>query len=197
MPNRTIPDRPTPDRAAPGRTAPGRPIPDLPETPKLAENIAHFARALRRAGLPIGPGRVLEAIRAVTLAGFTDRRDFYWTLHACFVSRPEHRATFAQVFRLFWRDPRYMERMMSLLLPAMRGTHEERAAKPAEKRAAEALLDTAAPEPRPTPESDDEIGIAADSSATASADERLRRLDFEQMSASEMARAREMVARLE
>ena len=38
---------------------------ELPDDPKLAGNITHFARALRRAGLPIGPGRVIDAIRAV------------------------------------------------------------------------------------------------------------------------------------
>ncbi|MEL7174152.1 MAG: VWA domain-containing protein, partial [Pseudomonadota bacterium] len=86
---------------------------EIPADPKLTGNITHFARALRKAGLPIGPGRVLDAIRAVEAAGFTDKQDFYWTLHACFVNRPEQRATFAQVFRLYWRDPRYLEHMMS------------------------------------------------------------------------------------
>ncbi|NVK62627.1 MAG: VWA domain-containing protein, partial [Rhodobacteraceae bacterium] len=57
----------------------------VPDDPRLAQNIIHFARALRRAGLPVGPGRVIDAIRAVAAAGFTDRMDFYWTLHACFV----------------------------------------------------------------------------------------------------------------
>ncbi len=91
---------------------------DLPDNPKLAGNITHFARALRRAGLPIGPGRVIDAIRAVEVAGFTDKTDFYWTLHACFVNRPEHRTIFAQLFRLYWRDPRYLEHMMAAMLPA-------------------------------------------------------------------------------
>ena len=121
---------------------------DLPDDPKLAHNITHFARALRRAGLPIGPGRVIDAIRAVQAAGFTDRRDFYWTLHACFVNRPEHRTVFAQLFRLYWRDPRYLEHMMAAMLPAIRGVQEDRAASPAEKRAAEALLDGAEAPPR-------------------------------------------------
>ena len=84
---------------------------------KLPANIAHFARALRKAGLPVGTGRVLDAIRAVEVAGFTDRRDFYFTLQACFVSRPEHREVFAQVFRLFWRDPAFIDHMMALLAP--------------------------------------------------------------------------------
>ncbi len=43
----------------------------LPDDGKLAHNIAHFARALRKAGLPIGPGRVIDAIRAVEAVGFT------------------------------------------------------------------------------------------------------------------------------
>ncbi|MDX1781099.1 MAG: VWA domain-containing protein, partial [Thalassovita sp.] len=60
---------------------------ELPENPKLTHNITHFARALRKAGLPVGPGHTLDAIRALAAAGFTEREDFYWTLHACFVSR--------------------------------------------------------------------------------------------------------------
>ena len=173
-----------------------RPL-DLPENPQLAQNIIHFARALRRAGLPIGPGRVIDAIRAVQAAGFSSRQDFYWALHACFVNRPEDRAVFAQVFRLYWRDPRYLEHMMSLLLPAMRGVQEERAAKPAEKRAAEALLEGAGPEP-PAPDGapEDPPQIEIDASRTLSAEERLRRLDFEQMSTEEIAQVKRMLARL-
>ena len=100
---------------------PEYPALELPDDPKLAQNITHFARALRRAGLPIGTGRILDAITAVQAAGFSEKRDFYWTLQACFVSRPEHRTVFAQIFRLYWRDPRYLEHMMSMLLPAVRG----------------------------------------------------------------------------
>jgi len=173
--------------------------PDLaiPENGKLAANITHFARALRRAGLPIGPGRTLDAIRAVEAAGFTERTDFYWTLHACFVSRPEHRATFAQVFRLFWRDPRYLEHMMAAMLPAIRGVAEERQAQAAEKRAAEALLDGLAPEmPDPPEAPDEETEIRIDASRTASEEERLRALDFEQMTSDEVAAARRMLSRL-
>ena len=119
---------------------------DLPDHPRLAENITHFARALRRAGLPVGPGRVIDAVRAIEAAGFSNKADFYWALHACFVNRPEHRATFSQVFRLYWRDPRFLEHMMSMMLPAVRGVQEERKAAAAEKRAAEALLDGLQPQ---------------------------------------------------
>jgi uncharacterized protein with von Willebrand factor type A (vWA) domain len=169
----------------------------LPEHGRLAENIAHFARALRKAGLPLGPGRLIEAIRAVEAAGFSSRADFYWALHASFVSRPEQRQTFAQVFRLFWRDPRYLEHMMAAMLPAVRGVQEERGADAAAKRAADALLDGV---DRPAPDigssEEDETKIEIDATLTMSSEERLRSLDFEQMSAAEMAEARRMLSRL-
>ena len=167
---------------------------EIPEDGKLAENLAHFARALRKAGLPVGPGRTLDAIRAVEAAGFARKDDFFHTLQAVFVSRPEERSTFAQVFRLFWRDPRYMEHMMSLMLPQVRGVAEERAAQAAEKRAAEALLDGQLPPMPETGEAPEQIEI--DASATMSAEERLKTLDFEQMSTAEIAEARRMLSRL-
>ncbi|MFD0858109.1 vWA domain-containing protein [Roseovarius aquimarinus] len=173
--------------------------PDLaiPETPRLALNIVHFARALRRAGMPVGTGRILDAVRAVGAAGFTSKRDFYWTLHAACVTRPEHRAVFGQIFRLYWRDPRFLEHMMGLLIPTMRGLNEDRAAQAAEKRAAEALLDGAEAPERDIPEPKDEDALLEiDASATHSARERLRNLDFEQMGMAEIAEAQRMLARL-
>ncbi len=168
----------------------------LPDDPKLAQNITHFARALRRAGLAIGPGRVIDAIRAVAVVGFTQKADFFWTLHACFVSKPEEHLIFAQLFRLYWRDPEYLEQMMSFLRPMVRGTQEERAAAPAEKRAAEALLDGEERPLPPQPDTDDEIEIDIDATQTASAEERLRTLDFELMSVAEMNAAKAVLAKL-
>ncbi|KPP87170.1 MAG: Protein containing von Willebrand factor type A (vWA) domain [Rhodobacteraceae bacterium HLUCCA08] len=171
---------------------------DIPDDGKLAHNITHFARALRRAGLPVGPGRVLDAVRAVAAAGFSERADFYHTLQACFVSRPEHRLVFARAFHLYWRDPRYLEHMMSLMMPAVRGVQEERAAQAADKRAAEALLDGAQADlPQSEEHSDEELLIEVDASQTISTEEKLRTLDFEQMSVDEMAKARRLIAKLQ
>lgn len=169
---------------------------DIPEDGKLADNITHFARALRKAGLRIGPGRVIDAIRAVEAAGFSERMDFYWVLQASFVSRPEERAVFHQVFRLYWRDPRYLEHMMSLMLPAVHGVQEDRAAATAEKRAAEALLDGVDRELPERDEDDSGEEIEIDATATISAEERIKTLDFEQMSIAEIAEAKRMIARL-
>ncbi|SET73501.1 vWA domain-containing protein [Oceanicella actignis] len=169
----------------------------LPEDGKLAHNILHFARALRAAGVPVGPGRVVDAVRAVEAAGFSSRADFFWTLHACFVSRPEHRQVFAQTFRLFWRDPQFLEHMMSLLMPMVRGAAEPHKPRDAERRAAEALLAGAEAPPPPAVDEKDEAEIQIDARLTFSADEKLRQMDFEQMTAAEQARARAAIARLE
>ena len=166
----------------------------VPDDGKLAANIVHFSRALRKAGVPVGPGRVVDAVRAVEAVAFGDRADFYHTLQACFVARPEHREVFSQVFRLFWRDPQFLEQMRSLLAPLVRGGQEPHEPKAAERRAAEALLDGAE---RPRGEAAEEgEEVAVDATLTFSGEERLRRLDFEQMSAAEMAEARRAIASL-
>ncbi|MDF1855607.1 VWA domain-containing protein [Pseudooceanicola sp.] len=168
----------------------------LPQAPRLADNITHFARALRHAGLPIGPGRVLDAVQAVAVAGFSEREDFYWTLQACFVSRPDHRAIFDSVFRLFWRDPRHLETLVAVMAPALR----EAAPRPpaaAETRAAEALLAGLSPDQGPEDSAPDpKVELQVDVSDTASARERLKTLDFDQMTGAEMVMARRMIADL-
>jgi uncharacterized protein with von Willebrand factor type A (vWA) domain len=166
----------------------------LPDDGKLAENITHFARALRRAGLPVGTGRVIEAIRAVEAAGFTEKVDFYTTLEACFVSRPEHRQVFGQVFRLFWRDPKFLEHMMAMLMPLVRGVNAPPKPKDAERRAAEALTPDLPP-PARTEEEGAEVEVEA--VMTFSAAERLRHTDFDQMTVAEQAAARRAISRLD
>ena len=79
---------------------------------RLAENIMCFARTLRAAGLPVGPGRVLDAIRATETVGIGSREDFYWALHATLVNRREQQEIFDQAFHIFWRNPRLLERAM-------------------------------------------------------------------------------------
>ncbi|WP_316013899.1 VWA domain-containing protein [Roseobacter sp. HKCCA0434] len=169
----------------------------LPENPRLAGNITHFARALRRAGLPIGPGQVIDAIRAVEAAGFSEKQDFYWTLHACFVRKAEERAVFGQVFRLYWRDPQFLEKMMEMLTPMVRGVNETPDPMAAERRAAEALLDQPDAAPPDLPDAEEGELIEIDATLTFSAEEKLRRTDFEQMTGAELAEAKRMIARLE
>ncbi len=82
------------------------------EPSKLALNIMHFGRSLRSAGLPIGTGKIIDAVRAVELAGFRSSDDFYWALHGIFVSRPEHELIFSQGFHIFWRRPELLGKLL-------------------------------------------------------------------------------------
>src|SRR5438105_14794692 len=81
---------------------------------RLAENILYFARALRAAGIPVGPGAVLDALEAVQAARIGTREDFYWTLHAVFVKRHEHSILFDQAFRIFFRRRGLLEQLLAI-----------------------------------------------------------------------------------
>src|SRR5215831_18451392 len=86
---------------------------------RLLANLMHFARALRAAGLPVGPGKVLDAVAAVETVGITNRSDFYWTLHAVLVNRADQRLLFDQAFHVFWRNPELLKKMLALVLPEL------------------------------------------------------------------------------
>jgi len=168
----------------------------IPQDGRLSENITHFARALRRAGMPVGPERVLNAIRAVRSAGFSEKEDFFHVLEACFVSKPEHLALFRQTFKLFWRDPQFLEHMMKMLSPMLRDTSPPPKPPDAERRAAEALLDE--PEDKPLPQDSDDVQeFELDAELTWSADEKLRQTDFAQMTLAELNAAKRAIARIE
>ena len=175
-----------PERAAAGDEV-------RPEAPgRLAANLMHFARTLRAAGLPIGSGAVLDALRAVETVGLSRRDDFYWTLHAVFVRRAEQRPLFDEAFHVFWRNPRLLERITSLLLPTVH-TPPRGEAKPLSRRLSEALFAGAEGEARAR-EAEEEIEL--DATLTWSDREVLRARDFEQMSAAELTAAKAAIARL-
>ena len=159
------------------------------ERGRLAENILYFARALRAAGMPVGPGSVLDALAAVEAAGVGTREDFYWTLHAVFVKRCEHSVLFDQAFRLFFRKRGYLERMLAAMAPQAPGGPPE-LPKPGAQRVLDALFagDKKAEEDKPKTELDARL--------TVSDREVLERKDFAQMSAAEIAAAKDAIKRL-
>lgn len=158
-------------------------------TGRLAENIVHFARILRRAGLRVGPRQVLDAVEAVETAGIGAREEFYWTLRATLIKRHEEHEIFDQAFHVFWRNPKLLDKMMSLMLPEIEtppGADEDEKS----RRLAEALFgETALSEL-------EESEIEIDRSETFSGEEVLREKDFEKMSLAELAEAKAAIARL-
>jgi uncharacterized protein len=164
-----------------------------PQHGHLAENVMHFARVLRAAGLPIGPDRVLDAVRALEVAGVERRDDFYWTLASVFLDRREQFEIYDQAFHIFWRDPQLLERVMAMFLPQVYGRQgrDERAAS---SRVAEALY----PKPKKPPETPAEPPqeTQLDASLSFSSREVLQHADFETMTAEEIAQAKKMLANL-
>src|SRR6059058_5272606 len=90
----------------------------------LADNVVHFARVLRTAGIPVGPDRVLAALEAIEAVGFGRRDDVHAALSAVMLDRHEQQALFDDAFAAFWRDPKLLERMMAELLPKISGRRE-------------------------------------------------------------------------
>lgn len=158
---------------------------------KLHENIAYFARALRDAGIKVGPSSVVDASRAVQVAGITSRDDFYWTLHSVLINRREDHAVFDHAFWLFWRSRELVEKMLQMFSPQMRKDNDQQKSKAGQTRASQALFqDDKQAKPQDKPE------LEVDASLTYSGDEVLRGKDFAQMTVAEMEQAREAMSKL-
>lgn len=159
----------------------------------FAENIIHFGRTLRRAGLPVGPGKVLEAIKAVECAGLERRDDFYWTLHSIFVNRHDQWALFDQAFHIFWKNPDILKKMMDMMLPTTFLDQVNSDADEISKRLSQALAPDEAPS-SDTETEKEEIEINAE--LTTSSNELLQTKDFEDMSVEEAEEAKKAIKSL-
>jgi uncharacterized protein with von Willebrand factor type A (vWA) domain len=165
-----------------------------PESGRLAENVVHFARVLRRAGLPIGPAKVVDALRALQAVGVERRDDFYFALSAVLVDRREQQAIFDQAFELFWRDPKRLGRQLQDLLRQLGGAPRPGPERPAAvaQRLAQAMLPRVPP--LAPPAEDLPHDLVLDASMTMSRRELLRTRDFAGMTAEELAAAKRMIA---
>ncbi len=159
---------------------------------RFAANIMHFARVLRRAGLPVGPGKVLDAIRAVEAVGVGTRIDFYWTLHSVFVNRRDQRVLFDQAFHIFWRKPDLLEKMMQLMLPSI-SVDQLTDQQEVQRRLSEALSPAKQPGTGEAPEDAEQQLIELDATLSFSAREILQSKDFEDMSGEEVTAARRAI----
>jgi len=158
------------------------------ESGRLAENILYFARALRAAGIPVGPGAVLDALEAVKAAGVGTRDDFYWTLHAVFVKRHEHSMLFDQAFRIFFRRRGYVDQLLAMMLPQAPAVPQ--APQAGATRVHEALFSGLGDKLKKERE------IELDARLTVSDREVLQKKDFAQMTTAEIAAAKDAMKRL-
>jgi uncharacterized protein with von Willebrand factor type A (vWA) domain len=157
----------------------------------LPENILHFARALRAAGLPVGPGSVLDALAAIEAIGFGRKEDFRAALHAVFVKKHEHTLIFDQVFDIYWKRKGFLEKLIAMMSPQAKPNAKPKKAEAGATRVADALFKNA-----PRQEEKPQPSLDLDARLTMSQAEILQTRDFAQMSAAEIAEARQLIAKL-
>ncbi|HMO30857.1 VWA domain-containing protein [Enterovirga sp.] len=153
----------------------------------LADNVALFGRALRAAGIPVGPGAIVDAVGAVEAAGIRRREDLYWTLHSVLVSRREQMPVFDAAFRLFWRRRGFVEKLLAEMSPLAPGEKGREKPKPGETRVLEAM------QPRKARREEETVEREVSARLTASDRDVLKERDFAQMTAQEIARARRVI----
>jgi len=155
------------------------------ERSRLAENIVRFCRTLRGAGLPVGTGQVIDALAAASAVGVERRDDFCQALGAVLVKDPGQFRLFRQAFQVYFRNPRLLERMLTLLLPGGPG-----APGGGRDAALRRLVEAMAP---PNQEASGDVAVEVDRSETWSYRELLRQKDFEQMTLAEQSEAKDLL----
>lgn len=159
--------------------------------PRIAANVMHFARLLRRAGLPVGPAETIAAEEALTHIDLGSKTQARTALRSAMIHRHEHQDVFDQAFALFWRDPAAAEQAAAMaLMDAQKKPKPERAP-PASRRVAEAF---ASKKDRHQPPKEEPPVV--DMTMTVSEQERLQQMDFEAMGAEEIANAKREIRRL-
>lgn len=158
---------------------------ESPAAATLADNILHFGRLLRAAGLPVGPGHISDATEAVMAVGVTDKTKLYWAMHAAFVKRRSERELFNQAFAIFWRDPAFLKRMMSFMIPQTTAPPNPDEQRELSRRLSEALSEANQETPKPAPEN-----IEVEAFETFSSAQVDRSKDFAKMSADELRAAK-------
>ena len=157
-----------------------------PPTGNIADNVVGFARALRAAGLPVGPGSVIDAMKALQVIDIGKRADVFTTLEAIFVKRHEHALIFAQAFDLFFRAAEEWKHILdSIPLP----DHAKKKPPPASRRVQEAMSQPAVREEMPQAQ-EQELRLSVSDT------EILQKKDFAQMSAAEVAQVIRAIAKM-
>jgi uncharacterized protein with von Willebrand factor type A (vWA) domain len=148
---------------------------------QLADNIAGFGRALRRAGLRVDSARIALAQQAADLVGVNDRTDLAAAMEAVLVSREQERPVFRELFDAFFRDPGMAHQLLARMQPASEAqARAQRRPRVAEALAPQQRLGGGSRKPHEP--------VRFDAAMTASELARLKHADFNALSASEFHR---------
>lgn len=152
------------------------------ETGFLLHNLVLFGRLLRRAGVPVVFGQIVDLLKALRYIDIVDARDFRNAARAILVSRPEHVEIFDRAFDLFWRIPRRQEQSLEAGSPLRRGKGLIR----------KAGIQPAVEDLQRHDESK-QSGSEEEQRASWSAREKLRHKDFAELSETELEQVKRLI----
>lgn len=150
----------------------------------LLPNLLLFGRLLRRVGLDVNPGRMLDLVRALEHIEITREPDFYFAARGLLVHRHEDIPRFDRAFEAFWRR-HGPETWLALDLPRQSEPFEVAPQPPG------GAAEPGGPEP--TSEDDD---IVLEPHLTYSAVEVLREKDFADLDAEELQAVKRLIGQI-
>ncbi len=154
----------------------------------ILPNLLRFAEMLRRLGLDVGSGNVLDLVRSMDHVQIGRRGEFYQAARSIFVHRKQDIPIFDEAFQVFWRKPATGSTDMDL-----RTLGEQRRTRTQLNAGSDAEPDDS---PARDSEAGDEPEQRVDLTRTYSSREVLRQKDFAEFTGREMAEARGMMAHL-
>lgn len=160
-----------------------------PASGNLLHNLLLFGRLLRRLGLDVNPGKMIDLVEALQHVDIARRSDFYHTLRTFLVHRHDQIAFFDQAFNLFWREP--SGQGVEVALFDAINAHKQR--KP--QFVPPSAKEDPALEP-PAVEQDEETREIVEVVLTHSTQERLRQKDFGELSPEETEEVRRFISDL-
>lgn len=162
---------------------------DTPESGHILRSMMMFGEVLRKVGLDVGSGNMLDLVRAMEFAPFGRKQDFHQAARCILVHRNQDLPLFDETFQVFWRPPARDQTTLDLHSLGQQTRYRK-------------------PQIGPPPAGDDDgegadSGVEDDPAAdrvdltrTYSAKEVLRQKDFADFKTAEIADARRMMAEL-
>ena len=159
---------------------------------QITKHIVSFGRVLRRAGLEISTGQMMDALRALEIVGVRSRMDVYQSLYSIFLTRRDQVELFEQAFQIFWRSPSKLPKIMQMILPELQSSNVKHS-----KRVQQALAETDQQNKHsrqlPTNEKKETVDVVL----TYSPMEVLRNKDFASFSTEEVLQAKKFLRKMQ
>lgn len=155
----------------------------------LLHNLLLFGRLLRRLGLDVNPGKMIDLVQALHHINIANRSDFYHTLRTFLVHRHDQIPLFDRAFELFWRK-RDQEGIEIDLFDATRSRNRNKSQVVHHGATQEAPLE------QPEPEAEDDLREIIEVVQTYSTQEMLRQKDFGDLSKEENDDVRRFISEL-